>query len=467
MLFSQHWQDEFNTLDSKDKFFLEKALSLLASDLSAPLNGKAELFAYINRLLVLLDSKLSRQLSEIIQDDEFQQLEARWKALQSLISLPINYNRVKIKMLDVSWQEVSQDLNMSSTLRNSELYNLIGNGELNTLGGQPFGLLMHDHEVSMNIAYDAEYDDLFTLELLGKLGELCLCPFILSPEEAFFGEPGAEWLSDIKRVDKVIHSEDYQAWQNLRSQSSSRFLGLAMPKYRIRQAYKDRRIGFNFQETPQHNGGIWATAAFAFVITLIREYHRISWFGFLKSRWNDKFQGALLNQPNKQDVPEHLKNPLPKVRLFGQLANFYADQGFIPLSHSPLTNKYFFVNNNSVWQPDGQDNDKAITQLQTTLMCCRIAHYLKVQIREMIGNYSTAQECEIHLRNWLERFTSNLSSADEVILSKYPLQKASIAVVESITTPGAFGCEVRIKPQYQFDHFTGEVLLQTDLGEMA
>ncbi|MDN3683338.1 hypothetical protein QW180_00665 [Vibrio sinaloensis] len=28
-------------------------------------------------------------------------------------------------------------------------------------------------------------------------------------------------------------------------------------------------------------------------------------------------------------------------------------------------------------------------------MSCRIAHYLKVQVREMIGSFNTAAECEL------------------------------------------------------------------------
>ena len=106
---------------------------------------------------------------------------------------------------------------------------------------------------------------------------------------------------------------------------------------------------------------------------------------------------------------------------------------------------------------------KVSSQIQTTLMSCRIAHYLKVQIREMLGSYQTAQECEIHLSRWLDQYCSNVADADEKVLAKYPLSKGRVTVKELPGEKDRFSCEVLIKPQYQFDHFCGEMLLSTDL----
>ncbi|WP_255611667.1 type VI secretion system contractile sheath domain-containing protein [Marinobacterium arenosum] len=456
-------------MDPQQEDFLRRALALLAEWDPALLENRQLLRARLNRLIAELDLQLSEQLSEIMHQPAFTELEAGWRNLKSLVTLPVNYQRARVKLLDISWQELSQDLNTCNTLRSSTLYNMIGNRELNTLGGLPFGMVVVNHDVSMEMGIDDDYDDLYTLELLGQLGSLCLCPFIMSPAEDFFGEIDAGWLSDVQRIEKILEGPDYTGWQRLREQTAARFIGLAMPKIRLRPAYRDRRIGFIFNERVGRRPGLWGSAAFAFASIALREFNRLGWFGFMKSRWQERYQGALINLPaaasSSQQSP--LRNPQPNVRLFGNLAGFYAKQGFVPISHSPLTDKYYFNGNNSVWKPGPKDDDQVVCQLQTTLMICRIAHYLKVQIRSMIGNFHSAAECELFLSQWLDNYSSNVVSGDEDILARYPLKKGKVKVKEIDGSQGRYVCEVLVQPQYQFDHFFGEVLLTTDLAPPA
>lgn len=464
---SVDWFAKLNTLDSDDPQFLLHAIEMLAisePDLAANLNGD-KLKALITTLIAQIDEKLSAQLSKIMHHSSFTALEARWRGLHNLVSVPFNKNRVKIKCLDFSWDTVSSDVNLSSGLKRTLLYNKIGNKELNTLGGEPFGTIIIDHQVASELNDFSDYDDLYTLELLGALGQQCLCPFILSPEDNFFGESGAQWLSDTQRVQRVIDGPDYHSWRKLRKMDSSRFIGLTLPSVELRGLYKHYSCGFLFNETTeQKRTGLYGPAHFAFVSTIIREFNRISWFGFLKSRWNDRLQGAVLNLSDA-NYSHNWVEPRPKERLFGKIAQFYAKLGFIPLSHSPLTTKYYFMDNHSVWSGQENGDDKVISLIQTTLICCRIAHYLKVQIRDVLGSFMTASECEQHLAKWLGKYVSNVSSANDETLSKYPLRNANVKVQESDQSPGEYSCEVSLQPQYQFDMFAGQILLTTELGE--
>ena len=285
---------------------------------------------------------------------------------------------------------------------------------------------------------------------------------LFSPNKAFFVDSDADWLSDTNRINKIINSPDYHAWQSLRKKPASRYIAFIMPLIRMRQLYQNAKVGFVYNESGE---GLWGNASFAFVSTIMREHHRINWFGFLKSRWNGKSQGAVINIEHHESF--FLQNPEPNVTLFGQISNFYAQNGFIPLSKSPLINKYFFNGNNTIWQTGTSDNDRILTQIQTSLMSCRIAHYLKVQVREMVGGFSTAAECELFLTQWIDKFSSNVDYADEDTLAKYPLSFAKVSVYESEMQPGSFVCTLRIVPQYQYDHFTGEVILTTELEEAA
>jgi type VI secretion system protein ImpD len=454
-----------NSIQSNDKNYLPKAIKVIADAYSSQINTSDQFKALIVQLIANIDTALSKQMSLILQNPHFEELEARWRGIQSLVSVPFNKQRIKIKCLDYDWQAVSNDVNLSSELKRTQLYNKIGNNELNTLGGEPFGLVVVDHSVSAEINDYSGYDDIYTLELLGALGQHCLCPFILSPDESFFGESDGKWFSDINRVKKIIEGPDYLSWQKLREVASSRFIGLTLPKLKLREEYENYSCGFVLNEVSNRkHQGLYGNAHFAFASTIIREFNRISWFGFMKSRWNDRLQGAVLNLP--ETCKNHLwYQPSPKVRLFGNIAQFYAKQGFIPLAHSPLTTKYYFMDNHSVWAGQHHKDDKVLSLIQTTLICCRIAHYLKVQIRELLGSFVSAGECEQHLSKWLSKYVSNVSSANDETLAKYPLRSAKVTVHEADNSTGEYFCEVAMQPQYQFDMFAGQILLTTDLTE--
>ncbi|MFY2508614.1 type VI secretion system contractile sheath domain-containing protein [Vibrio pectenicida] len=460
--FNIDWQQQFSKLDSTNSDFLKEALSMLSEINSDALADKPSLINFIAKLIAFLDKKLSHQMDNIIHHKDFEQLHSSWLGLQGLASLPVNNQRVRVKVLDMHWEEVSADVNQAYNIKASNLFNKIGNKELNTLGGHPFGCILFTHPVDVDMDFDADYDDLFTVELISKLGESTLCPMIFSTNDKFFVESGADWISDINRIEKIISGPDFQAWQSLRNKQSCRFVGFVMPSIRMRYRYQNTKVGFIYNEL---GTGLWGNAGFAFISTIMREYHRVNWFGFLKSRWNDKSQGAVINIDQHECL--FIREPQTNVVLFGKISTFYAQHGFIPLTKSPLTDKYFFNGNNSIWQSGKSDNDKVLTQIQTSLMSCRIAHYLKVQVREMLGSFNTASECELFLTQWIEKFSSNVTYANEETLAKYPLSFAKISVAESEAQPGSFVCTLRIAPQYQYDHFTGEVILTTELDEVA
>lgn len=462
-MFDEKLQTEFCELNSEDSAYLHDALSLLFHIDAEMLSDTGLLFAGVTRLIAEIDRRISEQLSHIIHHPSFSQLEATWKGVETLVMLPVNYQKIRVKLLDTSWGELSHELNNAVSLKRTSLYNLVANRELNTSGGQPFGMIVVDHAISMDV--DDDYDDLYTLELLACLGELCLCPFVLSPEDNFFGESGPDWLSDTNRIEKILDGPDFVSWQRLRSISQARFIALAMPRVRLREAHSfssSRRIVFS--ESAQMQKGLWGSAAMLFASIAMREFNRINWFGFMKSRWQDKLSGSLVNVPQNGVGTPATFTPTPELNIYTEMGNFYADQGFIPLCHSTTTDKYFFRGNRSIWDKARDDADLVAGQVQTTLMICRIAHFLKVQIRGMIGNFQSAEECELYLNNWLQKYTSNLFNADEATLAKFPLSKSRVEVKQVKGEKDRYVCNVLVQPQYQFDNVCGEVLLSTDLG---
>ena len=57
-------------------------------------------------------------------------------------------------------------------------------------------------------------------------------------------------------------------------------------------------------------------------------------------------------------------------------------------------------------QIETEVNARLSALLQHVLCGARIAHYIKVIIRDKVGAFITAEECEDYLRNWLFKYTT-------------------------------------------------------------
>ena len=174
--------------------------------------------------------------------------------------------------------------------------------------------------------------------------------------------------------------------------------------------------------------------------------------------------GAVLGTP-RAPAPDGTRTaPLAAIRLNRPLGLFYSDAGFVPLVESTKTDVLYFVGNRSVTDCTDRPDVEVLSQLQSVLIACRLVHYIKVQMRRLIGQIKTAAECELFLNNWLETYVSNVAEAAPDILARYPLKNARVRVTDDAGDNGRFDCEILLKPQYQIDHMLGEIRLTTDLG---
>ncbi|RSD32059.1 type VI secretion system contractile sheath domain-containing protein [Vibrio pectenicida] len=420
----------------------------------AQAQSRAQFKALLIRLMAELDILISGQLSEVIQHKYFKQLEASWAGIKSLIDLKASQRRIKVKLLNVSWNTVSADLNYSFDLKKSSLYRQLYSNEFDTAGGSPFGLMMVDHKVSSGSSDELDFDDLYTLQLLSELGELAFCPMILGVDEFFFGDDPRRQIFDCKRVERILTSQDFLSWRLLREKASSRFLYLVMPEYLVREPFYQYQAGFVFSENKQESHALWGNSAYLMVSNVIREFDRISWFGFLRSYDETGTYGAMvqdsINMQTKVDLPS-------------EKDGFWSTQGFIPLTSLYLSRHKGFFSNQSVWQvPD--ESCRQVGMLQTNLMVCRFGHYIKAQLRDRVGRYDSTESCRQSLKSWLDQFTNNVSYAEDSILARYPLRSCYVRIEEAQYDSMSYQCEIMLQPQYQYDMMDAKVVLTTSFS---
>lgn len=421
-----------------------------------------QIIANIIIYIAEIDSRISKQLSAIIQDKKFKKLESDWVSLQYMVLLPINPSKCKVKIFDMAWNELAVDILQSYSIHKTQLYNKIGNNELNVLGGEPFGCIGISHYISLDINDEYDTDDIYIVELLAQLGNELLCPFILSINDDFLGGSSMQWLSDLSRIAKIYQSDEYDVWHKLREKEWAKFISLVFPKRIIRETYSNNKAGFIFNE---EGTCVYANSIYLFLTTLLMEFQRVNWFGLLKLRVK-RSQGAVINQDDKdKKLPQLFINPKFTQKFTDKMAMFYANMGFTPVAKNYLTDIYYFYGNNSIFESKGETAQKIKSQIQITLIGCRIAHYLKAQSRNIIATTKSVEECEQYLKKWIDKYTSNLATDDDVMLAKYPLSYADVNVEKSKLDPNNYHCVLRILPQYHTDKFSIEITIKTKLSE--
>ncbi|RJY19309.1 type VI secretion protein [Parashewanella spongiae] len=414
----------------------------------------------INHSLVVhlinkLDKLISRQLSLIIQNKCFKELESAWLGIQRLISNRYNQRRVKVKLLNLSWFEIATDLNISFDIKQSILFNIIYTREFGTPGGKPFGVLLIDHKITFENDNNHSFEDLFTLQLIAELGEKSLCPVILGLDHNFFGDSPIRTLHDKKRVNRMLESEEFHTWKLLRSRACARFLHIVLPEYCIRRAYKSYAAGFIFNEQFKTEHALWGNSGFLLVENIIKEFERISWFGFLRAYDHTGVNGAIVCTKDKSPT-------VPRITLFSESDSFWAYLGFVPLTKIYLTNQLGFFSNQSVWEAKNEQQ-RIIGMLQTNLMVCRFGHYIKVKTRDMVGSFDSAIDCRARLEKWLSQYVSNISYGEDSVMAKYPLKKVSIKLKTDPKDPTHYVCSITIQPQYQYELIDVDVALSTPI----
>lgn len=421
--------------------------------LAAVQNGsKSQFTAALTRLIAHLDELISAQLSQVMQNPCFKELEGSWRSLLMLSSQPVSRRRVKIKMLDLKWDAVANDLNMSFDIKQSVLYRKLYSNEFDTPGGTPFGLLIVDHSVVIDYQTENDYDDLYTLQLLAELGEVTMCPVILGVNEFFFGDNPRRQLHDGNRVKRILESRDFHLWQQLRENSSTRFLHLVLPEYLQRESYQNYSAGFIFTENDHSQLALWGNSAYLLAVNVIAEFERVSWFGFLRSYDQYGAYGAII----QHDV-------VAKVDIDSEVSSFWSEQGFISLTSIYLSGQKGFFHNQSVWNT-GDGELRISGMLQTNLIACRFGHYIKAQLRDRIGRYETIDDSKRHLENWVKKYVSDVEYGDDSVMARYPLKSCDIHIEEMPNDSTRYLCRIILQPQYQHEMLDARVTLSTTLN---
>ncbi|ABD55944.1 type VI secretion system contractile sheath large subunit [Jannaschia sp. CCS1] len=425
----------------------------------------AHLAARIDRLILAIDAALTRQLNAILAASEFRALEARWRALDRVLTHAGRDGQVIVRILNVSWRALSRDLDRAVEFDQSHLHKLVYDGEFGMPGGLPFGVLVADYEVSATTDR-ARGDQVETLSRLAAVAAAAFCPIMLGAAPDLLGVDDFDQIApytDLTDAEGRRADPPMIRWRALRDRDDARFIGLVAPRIVLRgprtRLSPTRADGFTFDEDPHRILSV--AGSFAFATTVIAAFRASGWFAAIRGAAQDTDGGGRVAGWPGHDLGtdgHNLSRQSPAtLRLTAAQEDALIARGIVPLSSLPLTDEAVFNANPSLHRPTRYDspvaseNARISAMLQYVLCTSRFAHYLKVMMREAIGSVAPPDVIQGHLDDWLRGYCLGNEDAGAELKAEYPLRNAGVEVTPIPGKPGAFAARIHLQPHFQLD----------------
>ncbi len=448
--------------------------------------GRGALKTAIDRDVAWIDGLLAGQVDAILHHPRFQRLEASWRGIAYLARQADPDDGVVVRLITWSWRDLGRDLERALQFDQSQLFNKIYNQEFGMPGGEPFGVLLGDYQVQHRPTTDHPSVDIPVLQGVMQVAAAAFTPFIVGCTPALLGLESFAQLSRPLDLSGLFHGVDYARWRSLQHAPDARFVGVVLPRVLMRRPYRDdgtRNDGFRYEEQvagPDPRRYLWGSAVYAFGAVLIRAFRQNGWFADIRGVRKmpadepEAFNGGLIPDLPVDSFPtdrDGLATKAPvEVRLSEAAERELAGLGLIPVSVCRNTPWLAFRSAQSVQQPERYDREAATVNarlsamLQYVFCVSRFSHYVKVIMRDRLGSFTTADECERHLTNWLLNYITTNIDASLSEKARYPLQDGRVRVREQPGKPGSYLCEMYFRPHFQPTDVVANFRLVTELA---
>jgi type VI secretion system protein ImpC len=430
-----------------------------------------DLEATISARIADIDELLSRQLNEIMHAEEFQRLEASWRGLHYLVQQSETSTMLKLRVLNVSKNDLLRDLERASEFDQSALFKKVYEEEYGMFGGAPFGALIGDYE------FGRHPQDMALLEKISNVAAAAHAPFIAAASPKLFNLDSFTELAGPRDLAKIFDTVEYVKWKSFRESEDSRYVGLTLPHILLRLPYGQDTVpveAFNFTEDvdgKDHSKYLWGNAAFGFGARLTDAFAKYNWCVAIRGVEGGGLVEGLPAHTFMTDEGEVALKCPTEIAITDRREKELSDLGLIPLVHCKGTDYAAFFGAQSCQRAKKYDTDAAnanarlSTQLQYMMATSRFAHYLKAIMRDKIGSFMTRQNCEDYLNRWITNYVLLDDNAGQAAKAQYPLRQARIDVSEVPGKPGVYRAVAFLRPHFQLDELTVSLRLVAELPQ--
>jgi type VI secretion system protein ImpC len=455
----------------------ERGKDLVKQFVSEVLQGSiavsADTEAMINARIAQIDELLSAQLNEILHTPAFQKLEGTWRGLKYLLSQTETSDRLKIKVFNVSKQELLRDLQRAPEFDQSSLFKKVYEEEFGTFGGAPFGAMLGDYE------FGHSPQDVELLEKMSQVAAAAHAPFIAGASPEMFNMDSFTEINSPRDLAKVLDTTEYAKWKSFRQSEDARYVALALPRVLMRLPFGKATVpveGFQFEEGvdgTDHSKYLWGNAAWALGARVTQAFAQYGWCASIRGvEGGGLVEGLPVHNFRTDSGDVAMKCPT-EVAIPDRRDNELSNLGFAPLVHCKGTDLAAFFSVQSAQQPKVYDTDAATAnarisaQLPYIFAVSRFAHYLKSMMRDKIGKFMSRDETDAFLNRWISNYVILNDNAPQSLKAQYPLREARIDVTEIPGKPGAYRAVAFLRPHFQLDELTVSLRLVADLPAPA
>lgn len=463
-------------VEASQSTYAKKLLGQFASQIldegmkAAPDKG---VVAMINERVTQIDKLLTDQLNAIMHDQKFQALEASWRGLSDMVFGTETSSRLKLRLLNVSKDELVKDLTTAVDHDMSVLFKKIYEEEYGTFGGHPYSLMIGDY------SFGRTDKDMTFLEKISKVAAAAHAPFIASAAPALFDMKSFTDLGVPRDMSKIFESAELVRWNEFRKSEDSRYVSLVLPSYAARLPYGSKTVpvdNFNFEEDvngKDHSKYLWANSAYLLGLRITDAFAKYGWSTAIRGvEGGGKVEGMTAHVYETSEGDKVLKCPT-EVTITDRREKELNDLGFIAIVNSKGSNFAAFFGGQTVNKPKlyNKDNANANAQLSARLpyilAASRFAHYIKVIMRDKIGSFQTRGEVETYLNNWVADYVLINESAPQATKARFPLGQARVDVTDVPGKPGAYQATCFLRPHFQMEELTASIRLVAELPAPA
>lgn len=100
----------------------------------------------VDRMIAELDSKLSKQMDEVLHSSRFKELESSWRSLKLLVDRTDFKENIKIHVLHATKSELLDDFEYSPEISQSGFYKHVYASGYGQFGGEPIASVIGSYE---------------------------------------------------------------------------------------------------------------------------------------------------------------------------------------------------------------------------------------------------------------------------------------------------------------------------------
>lgn len=434
-----------------------------------PEGASLDASARINDHISSLDNKLSNQVNLVLQNPEFQALEATWRGLSFLVMNTETSTQLKLRIFNVSKSDLLKDLQKAVEFDQSALFKKVYEEEFGTYGGDPFSFMVGDFE------FGRHPEDIELLEKIAGVAASAHAPFITSAFAKLFDMKDFFSLAQPRDLGKIFESTELIKWRSFRESDDSRYVTLTLPKVLLRLPYGPETVKvdeFDFTEDVDGTDAsryLWGNAAFVLAQRITNAYAKYGWLAAIRGVEGGGLVEGLPAHTFKTTSGDIKLTCPTQVTITDRREKELNDLGFMAILHRKGSDKAAFFGGQTANLPKKYFSDTAnanariSSMLPYVLNASRFAHYIKVIMRDKLGSFLTKDNASDFLNNWIANYVLVDDSAPQEMKASYPLRDARINVTDVPGSPGKYRATVFLRPHFQLEELSTSIRLVAEL----